>query len=1028
MKFFYFRVVFIFNNKLLMSRSLLTILFFVFIVPFATVSANNVLNIIDCQPVKYVAVINNDTIEDSLDQFLDMLSNDINSESCKAMYTEISAFIVAGDTTDIINMARAARLCGYYQSRNNNYDESIQHYYMALKYYEKQGLQDSLIAVIPYTNIALAYHKSSRASQSIEPQLRALEIKESIYGEYSSELVGYMVNFAAYYITMFDYEMASKYCNRGIEIIETEKSGYKFLSKLLLNAGIIYKERGDYVSASLFFERARVSFFEHGELNTQDLIHIYNSLGAIYIENGEKNAAIELYLDAVDYINSLNYTGIDGSSVYSNLAHTYAEIGEFSKAESYYKKSIAYCKENAGKNSYCYLEQLDNLAYFFNYHLKNLPQAYDIYSSLFAEINNADYGAGLWFSVGNGYASVLSELDMNSDALRVLNYTLEKKEDADDKILVGLYVDRAAIYFSMYSGSDSLEYLERSLADYKTALDIVDSLKIDLSGEGGRLNVTERFDYILNMAIMSASHLYQNMESDFYLQLALDYSERAKASTLLASTMESKAIKFHIPDTLAYKEKNLSEKLNLLEAKIFEEKNKSNPDNFLINQAQALKLNTLIERDKLIDYFEENYPGYFKLKHKSSSIKSDNIVDLIGKKTNFLEYYLADSLLYSFVINSDQSKMMVCRIDSAFYDIVKQFRSDIVNPIVEGGARSQFERLTRNGYYLYKVLVKPLEDYLISDRIIIASDDILAYIPYEALISDTTGLSSLFYRNLPFLFKEYDMEYVYSASLLRENKGLRRNIRNNTLVFAPNYSGKAELDSIMLKRQQERGKLNNIPGAKEEAIFVSNLLGGDLFLDSDAMESNFKSEAPGRGIIHLAMHTLLNDTNPMFSKMVFSNGSDKLEDGLLNTYEVYNLDLEASMVVLSSCNTGSGIIKSGEGIISLARGFMYAGVPSVVMSLWEVDDYSATEIVKIFYKNLKKGYSKSKALRKAREKYLSEANQLRSHPYFWCSLVILGDDEALFYNRAHGINLIVLSLILIASILYRIKVRTPRNP
>jgi CHAT domain-containing protein len=144
--------------------------------------------------------------------------------------------------------------------------------------------------------------------------------------------------------------------------------------------------------------------------------------------------------------------------------------------------------------------------------------------------------------------------------------------------------------------------------------------------------------------------------------------------------------------------------------------------------------------------------------------------------------------------------------------------------------------------------------------------------------------------------------------------------------------------------------------------------------------------------------------------MVFAQNRDTLENGLLNTYEIYNLDLDdAKMVVLSSCNTGAGYLQSGEGVISLARGFMYAGSSSVVMSLWEVDDYSGSEIIKSFYSNLKWGYSKSEALKRSREDYLRSADQLRSHPYFWCSMVILGEDEPLYFNRLRlGLVLLLL--------------------
>jgi CHAT domain-containing protein len=158
------------------------------------------------------------------------------------------------------------------------------------------------------------------------------------------------------------------------------------------------------------------------------------------------------------------------------------------------------------------------------------------------------------------------------------------------------------------------------------------------------------------------------------------------------------------------------------------------------------------------------------------------------------------------------------------------------------------------------------------------------------------------------------------------------------------------------------------------------------------------------------MHTLLNDKNPMNSTLIFSQGKDSTEDNYLKTYEIYGIPLKAKMVVLSSCNTGTGLLSSGEGILSLARGFIYSGSQSVVMSMWEIEDKSGTNIVELFYKNLKKGYPKSVALKNARTEFLKNADQLRSHPYFWATLVVYGEDAPLYYP--YRIKIFVASLII----------------
>jgi CHAT domain-containing protein len=171
------------------------------------------------------------------------------------------------------------------------------------------------------------------------------------------------------------------------------------------------------------------------------------------------------------------------------------------------------------------------------------------------------------------------------------------------------------------------------------------------------------------------------------------------------------------------------------------------------------------------------------------------------------------------------------------------------------------------------------------------------------------------------------------------------------------------------------------------------------------------------------MHTVLNDQNPMNSAMIFAQDDDSPEDGLLYTYEVYGIPMKARMVVLSSCNTGSGKLHTGEGILSLARGFLYSGSQSVVMSMWEIDDKSGTDIIRMFYENLKKGKSKSEALRSARSSYLKSASQLRSHPYFWSSLVVYGENSPVYYSRWKPVVVILILLLLIFSAVYYLRYR-----
>jgi CHAT domain-containing protein len=171
------------------------------------------------------------------------------------------------------------------------------------------------------------------------------------------------------------------------------------------------------------------------------------------------------------------------------------------------------------------------------------------------------------------------------------------------------------------------------------------------------------------------------------------------------------------------------------------------------------------------------------------------------------------------------------------------------------------------------------------------------------------------------------------------------------------------------------------------------MTGGDLFERENASEASFKRISSDYKIIHLATHTWIDTLNPFFSKFVMYNQPDSIEDNLISMYEITNLNLQSSLVVLNSCNSGIGNTMSGEGVFNLARGFFYAGVPAVLATLWEVDDNIGSDIVQRFYKKLMKGVPADEALWESRKEYLQQSDRLKAHPYFWSPYAFIGQSK-----------------------------------
>jgi len=415
----------------------------------------------------------------------------------------------------------------------------------------------------------------------------------------------------------------------------------------------------------------------------------------------------------------------------------------------------------------------------------------------------------------------------------------------------------------------------------------------------------------------------------------------------------------------------------------------------------------------LIKVFGEQYPAYYDLKYDHSVININEVQVNLDADQAIVEYTLTDSSLYTFLITPISTAFYKTELDSTFYRklaILQQMaKIDYADHKL-----SDFKQYITASNDIYLTLFSKVDEEIKDRRIIIIPDGKLGYLSFESLVTTLPDMKSIDYRNLDYLIKKNPISYSYSSTLLFKNN-VSKTSGNSVLAFAPEYKsgiGSNESESTL---RQITNQLKPLVNAQEEVVNVMNLFRGTVFKNDEATESNFKSNSPKYDVLHLAMHTLMNDEDPMYSKMVFTMDNDSIEDGYLNTFEIYNLNLNAQLAVLSACNTGSGKILNGEGIMSLARGFIYSGVPSIVMTLWEVDDKSGADIMTGFYSHLKAGLSKDVALQKAKLDYLSTASQLRAHPYFWSAYVNIGNSKPLQESETFN-YLLVLGLILISAL------------
>ena len=257
----------------------------------------------------------------------------------------------------------------------------------------------------------------------------------------------------------------------------------------------------------------------------------------------------------------------------------------------------------------------------------------------------------------------------------------------------------------------------------------------------------------------------------------------------------------------------------------------------------------------------------------------------------------------------------------------------------------------------------------------------LSYIPFEVLL-ETAPKENSPLKDWDFLVKKHSISYNFSGTLWQKmqetanrNKGL--------LAFAPSFSSPGALAT------SRRDYLGPLIFNQQEVDNISQLYPGKIFKDTTAILNEFMANAGEYSLLHLATHAKLEDQQSDYSYLAFYGIQDSTQSAKLFIRDLYSMNLPLDMVVLSACETGIGTLKNGEGLMSLARGFTYAGAKSIVTSLWTANDLTTAQIMTNYYTQLKAGFSKDIALQQAKLQFLKENQEV--HPYYWATFVGFGD-------------------------------------
>ncbi|PSK81767.1 tetratricopeptide repeat protein [Prolixibacter denitrificans] len=897
--------------------------------------------------------------------------------------------------------------------RNFNFEDALAKFKLAIDDRVEQYGEMSIEVGNVYSNIGIILKQVGRDKEAIDNYSEAEKIYLQVGKKALPNLASLYNNIGFLYIQNGDFNTALTYLENSKSIFERIRrlDSPNYLT-LLLNLTTAYTMLKRYPDAF-----SVVNELKGRDKNAYALLSYYESTGYVYSKMEKYPEALENLFSAYEYgKEKLGEDFYHEEVILSNIGTAYLNEDQYNNALLYFNKSLLLAKKKFGEKNEASSVILGNIGVVYirksakasdlskflvekrNLILKSLDYFQQALIAISPDFDEKDWSRNP--DIQNSYSNgqLLENLKRKADALRQL---AEVETNSGDQ-------------------ESAMKYLKNSLSTYEQAIEVIHLLRNGYLNQESKLALAENEQSTYFETVDVATKLYEKTGERHYLEQAFEVSERGKSATFLSALRDLKAQKFGgIPDSLRNQEETLKSEIAAYKAFIFNENNKEKPDSVKLGRWQSKVYELEQNYSDLIHLFEQNYPNYYNLKYSDDVVTVDKLQNYLKHRDALIEYAVNEpekgkpGELITFFVTSQKCEVKRQVLNDGYNKDINTFLGFLRNPDVLNTNRKSYNAYARSAYSLYKLLVQPFASEIQGYRLIFIPDNKLAYLPFDGMISSMPDTTHMDFRKLHYLIKDFPISYSYSATLLYQYFKSDATAPHNLIAFAPDYSKGATVD-INAIRDGVRENLSPLPGAKEEVKGITKLISGDVFDNSKATESNFKKDAGNYDILHLAMHTVLNDSLPMYSKLVFSPESDTINDGWLNTYEVYNMKLKARLAVLSACNTGSGKLRKGEGVVSLARGFLYAGCPSIVMTLWNVEDVSSAKLMINFYKYLLKGYSKDEALRKAKLDHLANADPLKAHPYYWLGYVLVGDQTPLFSTKVpYFIGLIIILLFVV---------------
>ncbi|RZN81494.1 MAG: CHAT domain-containing protein [Winogradskyella sp.] len=919
-------------------------------------------------------------------------------------------------STNKLQEAIALDILGGIRSHEGKYDNSLGYYLRALEIKKTVNDIDSSQFATSYNNIGKAYQMKAEYSQAKDYLNMALNyISNPTPSNFIRTSSIYKIFGQINYDQSFKNEALSYYLKSLKFALKVVPDDNTTLDEIYNQIGIVYTDKGNNHEALKYLQKAlSLNVKKYGVNPGQVRIHFnigtaYTNLGmkekALYHTNKTYNMGKKAFGES-HYMMHFPYSQLGriygdekGISLVKKaielleqnpsgqneiiiplyemyLVEIYTNLNDYKKAGVHLKRALEMQKNMHDRNNSRTLKTINGLARnYFN--LKDFDNA-------LKEINNS---------------ITTNLLDNDIDILSEEKFEVTKVQDPHT--FIQAILTRIEINLSKYKINNDSRLLISTYKSSKQLDNIIQKTRNSLRDYGDKLYFTSIVKKAYETHVQLCL-LMQNIDSDGdYENEAFLFSEKSKSNVLreLVSNPKIKE-KIDINDDLLSRDDAINNKIARVRTDIITEKSKVEADTMKTYELQEKLINLIHKKDSLEKAIEKSYPKYYKLKYENSVVDVPKIQSFLDEDTTLIDFLIAENIIFSFIINNDSYHIKRISVKD-----LSQKVGALNNSIVDKN-QTLFQTTSES---LYTELFQPIASSIKGQNVIIIPDEVLWHLQFDLLINKSKKTSVI---NPNYLLYDYAFSYANSASFLEETlmSSLGDEKKKDCLAFS--YSNEEDenknYDNISLERL--RNSKIDLPGTRQEIKALSNIIDGTYYYGSNASEYNFKNNITDYKIIHLALHAEIDSLERDNLKILFSeiNNKPNIDDNILYSHELYNMKIPSDLVVLSACNTGTGEVNKGEGIMSIGNAFQYAGAKSLLLSRWEVSDETTPKIIEEFYKNLKDGHVKSEALRLAKITHLENSGVLQSQPFYWGSFYVLGNDAAIEFGSDFNYLLFVL--------------------